>query len=252
MNFFKQLSETGVKSIDVKLTIVGETLSAIISLPNVKGAIPLTVSGSAEELDESFFDVVNNPLKKASGLSSNVEDFEKSLDAKPAAAKSKESDEDSKITDKPATKEKPVKKTPPYKHQKLLDGILTIVNTEGYVLSEENKEDLLTAVNKLLVMDSKNEVGLEWEAKIKELGQLLPTEEVEEKEEVTEEAVPETKEEPVAEAKKETPAVKEKVKKESKPLPPAPKKEEPAAEEEEDDKFSDDNDLDMDFEDFFN
>ena len=246
MNFFKQLSETGVKNIDVKLTIVGETLSAIISLPNVKGAIPLTVSGSAEELDESFFDVVNNPLKKASGLSSNVEDFEKSLDAKPAAAKSEKSDEDSKTTDKPATKEKPVKKAPPYKHQKLLDAVLAIVNIEGYILSEENKEDLLTAVNKLLVMDSKNEIGLEWETKIKELDQLFPTEEV------TEEAVPETKEEPVAEAKKETPAVEEKVKKESKPLPPAPKKEEPAAEEEEDDKFSDDDDLDMDFEDFFN
>lgn len=249
MNFFKQLSETGVKSIDVKLTIVGETLSAIISLPNVKGAIPLTVSGSAEELDESFFDVVNNPLKKASGLSSNVEDFEKSLDAKPDDVKSEKSDEDSKAADKPAAKEKAVKKAPPYKHQKLLDTVLAIVDAEGYILSEENKEELLTAVNKLLVMDSKNEIGLEWEAKIKELGQLFSTEE---KEEVPEKTIPDVKEEPVAEVKKETPAVEEKVKKESKPLPPAPKKEEPAAEEEEDDKFSDDDDLDMDFEDFFN
>ena len=242
MNFFKQLSETNVKNIDIKLTVVGETLSAIISLPNIKGSIPLTVSGTADEMDESFFDVVNNPLKKASGISSNVEDFEKSLDAKPDDVKSE-------IAEKPLIKEKPVKKTPPYKHQKLLDAILEIVNNEEYILSEENKEELLTAVNKLLVMDSKNEIALEWETKIKELTQTLPTKEVKE---VAEKTISDVKEELVTEVEKETSVTEEKVKKESKPLPPAPKKEEPAAEKEEEDNFSDDNDLDMDFEDFFN
>ena len=267
MEFFKQLSEVGVNKLELQVVIKNETISVIITpeLKNVK-AIPLTVSGTAEELDEGFFDVITKPLQKAGGLASNVEEFEKSLENKPTEPAK------AKGTTKPATaKEKPAKKTPPYKYQKYLDGILNIVNADGYELTADNKSELQEAVDKLLVMDAKNETALEWDKNIKDLTPKddAPEEKpVEEKKESPKDDAPEEK--PVEE-KKESPkedlpepekkaekttATKQKAEeqkveeKTEKKVAPPPAPEETVSEDDEA-PFFDDEDLDLDFEDFF-
>lgn len=253
MNFFKQLSEIGVQNLELKVTIKDETLSVMI-IPEIKNvnSIPLTVSGSAEELDAGFFDVISAPLKKTVGLTSNVEEFEDSLEEKPKATTGR-------APAKPKAETK--KKVAPYKHQKYLDAITDIVEAEDYELTEENKEELSEAVNKLLVMDSKNEVALEWEQKIKDLSSEEESENdlgVEEKEEDIVDEQPEPKVQ-----KEEKPAPKEKLKETIKEkvedktekkvtAPPAPPAEEETSSDE-DIIFDDDDDqLDLDFEDFFN
>jgi PRTRC genetic system protein E len=247
MNFFKQLSEIGVQNLELKVTIKDDTLSVMI-IPEIKNisAIPLTVVGTAEELDEGFFGIISAPLKKTVGLVSNVEEFEKSVENKAATKSDSGTAEDKEPT--PKAKAATKKKTPPYKHQKYLDAILAIVDAEGYILTEENKEELSEATSKLLVMDSKNEVALEWEQKIKDLS-LEPNEEitiVEEKDEPVKEVVPEPKSEPVVEVKVEEPVVEEK----KVVTPPAPPTDEETSSDEEEINFDDD-DLDLDFEDFF-
>lgn len=257
MNFFKQLSEVGVQNLELKVVIKNEILSVII-IPEMKNSnmVPLTVSGTAEELDEGFFGVISAPLKKTAGLISNVEEFEKSMENKPAAAtaKDKKTDEDSteKETKVPASRKKAEPKPVVYKHQKYVDKILAIVDVEGYELTEENSSDLANAVNLLLVVDAENEVAVKWDEAIKN----LTAKETEKEEPQVEEKVAEVKEtvpaeEPKAEKAavvKEKPAetkVEEKEKAKVTP-PPAPEKEEKA-----DDEFFDDDDLDLDFEDFF-
>ena len=102
MNFFKKLTELGVQKLELKVVIKDDVLSVII-IPEVQNAnlIPLTVSGTAEEMDEDFFNVVTTPLQKVAGLSSNVSDFEKSAEAKPTATgrgkKAKDEDLDEEI-----------------------------------------------------------------------------------------------------------------------------------------------------------
>lgn len=223
MNFFTQLAETEVQNLELKVVTKNDVMSVIITpvmKDKNKSIVPLTVSGTAQELDEGFFDVITNPLKKAAGLTSNVEEFEKSLEEKPLEQKAD--------TTKTEPKAKAAPKPKPYKHQKYLDPILEIINAEGFVLSEENKKPLSEAVNKLLVMDSKNEVALEWEEKIKDLSPKQT--EIFKEEIVEEKVVPEVKKE---EPKAVTP-------------PPAPQEEEG-----DDDDFFDDSDLDLDMESFF-
>lgn len=249
MNFFKQLSETGLLKVEINLVVKDESMTAIIT-PHIKGKnpLPLTVTGTAEELDEGFFEVVTTPLKKAAGLISNVEEFEASLDE--TSTETKKAEEKTTATKEKAAAKATTKKAPVYKHQKYLDAILNIVNADGFVLNEENKDTLYAATSKLLVMDSKNEVALEWEKKIKELsGPIDEPKVVEEKEKpvpVEEKVVAEEKtEEPVKEESKSE----EKIEKKPTP-PPAPEKDEVSSNDDED-PFFDDDDLNMDFEDFF-
>ena len=49
--------------------------------------VPLTLSGTAEELDEGFFDTVTEPTLKSAGLQANMEAHLKSVEAAKAASK---------------------------------------------------------------------------------------------------------------------------------------------------------------------
>jgi len=59
--------------------------------------VPLTVSGTAEELDEGFFDKVTEPTIKTAGLQANMEAHLKSVEQANAASKL---EQDKKIKDK--------------------------------------------------------------------------------------------------------------------------------------------------------
>ena len=99
-NFFNQIAQMGITG-DLQLTIskgIENTLIVSIILQNeqcgdnAKQLIPpLNLRGTAEELDEGFFQQITTPLQTASGLMVNMEAFMKQLEvAKKQSAMEKE------------------------------------------------------------------------------------------------------------------------------------------------------------------
>jgi PRTRC genetic system protein E len=99
-NFFNQIAQIGITG-DLQLTIskgIENTLIVSIILQNeqcgdnAKQLIPpLNLRGTAEELDEGFFQQITTPLQTASGLMVNMEAFMKQLEvAKKQSAMEKE------------------------------------------------------------------------------------------------------------------------------------------------------------------
>lgn len=102
-NFFNQIAQMGITG-DLQLTIskgIENTLIVSIMLQNeqcgdnAKQMIPpLNLRGTAEELDEGFFQQITTPLQTASGLMVNMEAFMKQLEvAKKQSAMEKEKSE---------------------------------------------------------------------------------------------------------------------------------------------------------------
>nr|WP_309755816.1 PRTRC system protein E [Flavobacterium sp.] len=99
-NFFNQIAQMGITG-DLQLTIskgIEDTLIVSIMLQNEqcgdnakKMIPPLNLRGTAEELDEGFFQQITTPLETASGLMVNMEAFMKQLEvAKKQSAMEKE------------------------------------------------------------------------------------------------------------------------------------------------------------------
>ena len=99
-NFFNQIAQMGITG-DLQLTISkGIENNLIVSIilqneqcgDNAKQLIPpLNLRGTAEELDEGFFQQITTPLQTASGLMVNMEAFMKQLEeAKKQSAMEKE------------------------------------------------------------------------------------------------------------------------------------------------------------------
>ncbi|WP_312508937.1 PRTRC system protein E [Chryseobacterium culicis] len=94
-NFFRQIAQMDINS-KLMLTITKATDSTLlvsILIENdgcqdkAKNIIPpFNLSGTAEELDEGFFEHIKKPIQKADGLISNMDSFLKQLDS--AKAKS--------------------------------------------------------------------------------------------------------------------------------------------------------------------
>lgn len=105
-NFFNQIAQMSITG-DLQLTIskgIENTLIVSIMLQNeqcgdnAKQLIPsLNLRGTAEELDEGFFQQITTPLQTASGLMVNMEAFMKQLEvAKKQSAMEKEKAEKEK------------------------------------------------------------------------------------------------------------------------------------------------------------
>jgi len=105
-NFFNQIAQLEVTG-DLHLTIAkGSENNFIVSVilqndrcgDNAKNIIPpLNLRGTAEELDNGFFEQITTPLKSASGLMVDMEAFMKQLEeAKKKSAMEKEKEEKQK------------------------------------------------------------------------------------------------------------------------------------------------------------
>jgi PRTRC genetic system protein E len=105
-NFFNQIAQMDIQG-DLHLTIAkGAENNLIVSVilqnehcgDNAKQLIPpLNLRGTAEELDEGFFQQIATPLQTASGLMVNMEAFMKQLEeAKKQSAMEKEKTEKEK------------------------------------------------------------------------------------------------------------------------------------------------------------
>jgi PRTRC genetic system protein E len=110
MNFFQQLHQLNA---DMDLTIRFKEKNGKYTLqvlPNIgsKSVIqPLIVTGTPEELDAEFFNLVTAPLLEAKASLANAKEFKESVD-KTAAKETVEKKKPAKS--KPASKKKPVKK----------------------------------------------------------------------------------------------------------------------------------------------
>ena len=179
MNFFQQISTLGVESLEIKIVNKKNTLSVSI-LPKsnsktIETLKPIVITGVPEELDKEFFNIVSSPIEKTVSLISNIEEYEKSLEAvkaekeekKKVEAKKKETAKTEKSTDKVVEKPKE-KPAPPSPYKKYEDAILEIVSVENFKIFRSNRTTLKDAVDKLLIMDKTNELGKKWEQVIKD------------------------------------------------------------------------------------
>lgn len=179
MNFFQQISTLGVESLEIKIVNKKNTLSVSI-LPKSNSKTmetlkPIVITGAPEELDKEFFNIVSSPIEKTVSLISNIEEYEKSLEAvkaekeekKKAESKKKETAKTEKSTDKVVEKPKE-KPAPPSPYKKYEDAILEIVSVENFKIFRSNRTTLKDAVDKLLIMDKTNELGKKWEQVIKD------------------------------------------------------------------------------------
>lgn len=234
-NFFTEISKTGLTNMVIQIVKTENTFSVILSPKTrandaaLKSMVPILIKASnPEEIDEKFFDEIFKPLEKTSETFSNIEEYEESLakaekekaenkKAAEAAKKAKEkssktktstdSDEDDEgcidencEVEKPKKQnvEKPKKDSPFKKYE---DPIIDYVSAEDFQIKTENYSELKDLVDKLLIMDKTNELGLDWEQKLKEFKNSTKEKQSSEEIKIEEQSVEileeETKEEPI-------------------------------------------------------
>lgn len=203
-NFFTEISKTGLTNMVIQIVKTENTFSVILSPKSkasdaaLKSMVPILIKASnPEEIDEKFFDEIFKPLEKTSETFSNIEEYENSLakaekekaenkKAAEAAKKAKEkssknktsTDDDEDCNDENCEVEKPKKenvekpkKDSPFK--KFEDPLIKFTSIENFEITEENKSQLKDLVDKLLIMDKNNELGIHWEQKIKDFKKSL-------------------------------------------------------------------------------
>ena len=206
-NFFTEISKTGLTNMVIQIVKTENTFSVILSPKTkasdaaLKSMVPILIKASnPEEIDEKFFDEIFKPLEKTSETFSNIEEYENSLakaekekaenkKAAEAAKKAKEKssknktstnddEDDEDCNDENCEVEKPKKenvekpkKDSPFK--KFEDPLIEFTSIENFEITEENKSKLKVLVDKLLIMDKNNELGIHWEQKIKDFKKSL-------------------------------------------------------------------------------
>jgi PRTRC genetic system protein E len=77
MDFFKQLAGiAGNIDLNMRIMSKGDSITVSILPATTDKLQPLTVTGTAEELDSGLMDLVRKPLELVAGLTSNAAEFE--------------------------------------------------------------------------------------------------------------------------------------------------------------------------------
>lgn len=129
--FFTQINQLMARSVDITMVIrksaTGMTVSVLPKSNGLKDEaqnhiVPLTLSGLPGELDAGFMNAIANPVRKVSGLLTNMAEFEKQADK--AAANSKASKEQKAKE----TKEEKEKREKYEKHMKKAEELIAAKN----------------------------------------------------------------------------------------------------------------------------
>ena len=129
--FFTQINQLMAQSVDITMVIrksaTGMTVSVLPKSNGLKDEarnhiVPLTLSGLPGELDAGFMNAIANPIRKVSGLLTNMAEFEKQADK--AAANSKASKEQKAKE----TKEEKEKREKYEKHMKKAEELIAAKN----------------------------------------------------------------------------------------------------------------------------
>lgn len=163
--FFTSISQMMTESVDLTLVIRKANGQLTVStLPKANGLkdeaqnhiIPLTLTGTPEEMDAGFLQAVMQPVRKATGLISNMVEFEKQADK--AAANSKAA-KDAKAKETKEEKEKREKYEKHFKKAEELiaaknskDAIATLQQARLYAKAEDQKkvDDMIAAQKKAM------------------------------------------------------------------------------------------------------
>lgn len=103
MFFFKEISGLLTEGVELNLTVARSGDKLVVSvLPKVKDVkdeaakriIPVVVSGSPDELDREFSAAISSPVQSATGLLTNMKEFEKSTEAAAKNSKSVKAEQD--------------------------------------------------------------------------------------------------------------------------------------------------------------
>lgn len=129
--FFTQINQLMAQSVDITMVIrksaTGMTVSVLPKSNGLKDEaqnhiVPLTLSGLPEELDAGFMNAIASPVRRVSGLLTNMAEFEKQADK--AAANSKASKEQKAKE----TKEEKDKREKYEKHMKKAEELIAARN----------------------------------------------------------------------------------------------------------------------------
>lgn len=129
--FFTQINQLMAQSVDITMVIrksaTGMTVSVLPKSNGLKDEaqnhiVPLTLSGLPEELDAGFMNAIASPVRRVSGLLTNMAEFEKQADK--AAANSKASKEQKAKE----TKEEKEKREKYEKHMKKAEELIAARN----------------------------------------------------------------------------------------------------------------------------
>ena len=146
--FFTSISQMMTESVDLTLVIRKANGQLTVStLPKANGLkdeaanhiIPLTLTGTPEEMDAGFLQAVMQPVRKATGLISNMLEFEKQADK--AAANSKSAKE----AKSKETKEEKEKREKYEKHLKKAEDLIAAKNHKDAVAALQQARLYATA-----------------------------------------------------------------------------------------------------------
>lgn len=140
--FFTSISQMMTESVDLTLVIRKANGQLTVStLPKANGLkdeaqnhiVPLTLTGSPEDMDAEFLQHIMQPIRKATGLISNMVEFEKQADKVVKDAKSKE------------TKEEKEKREKYEKHMKKAEELITAKNHKDAITALQQARMYATA-----------------------------------------------------------------------------------------------------------
>ena len=146
--FFTSISQMMTESVDLTLVIRKANGQLTVStLPKANGLrdeaanhiIPLTLTGTPEEMDAEFLQHIMQPIRKATGLISNMMEFEQQADK--AAANSK-AVKDAKAKE---TKEEKEKREKYEKHLKKAEELIDAKNHKDAILALQQARMYATA-----------------------------------------------------------------------------------------------------------
>ena len=146
--FFTSISQMMTESVDLTLVIRKANGQLTVStLPKANGLkdeaqnyiVPLTLTGTPEEMDAEFLQHIMQPIRKATGLISNLMEFEKQADK--AAANSKAA-KDAKAKE---TKEEKEKREKYEKHMKKAEEFITAKNHKDAITALQQARMYATA-----------------------------------------------------------------------------------------------------------
>lgn len=152
--FFTQINQLMNRSVDITMVIrksaTGMTVSVLPKSNGLKDEaqnhiVPLTLSGLPEELDAGFIGAIAKPIRRVSGLLTNMEEFEKQADK--AAANSKASKEQKAKE----TKEEKEKREKYEKHMKKAEELIAAKNHKDAVTALGQARLCATEQNKKTV-----------------------------------------------------------------------------------------------------
>ena len=151
--FFTSISQMMTESVDLTLVIRKANGQLTVStLPKANGLrdeaanhiIPLTLTGTPEEMDAEFLQHIMQPIRKATGLISNMMEFEQQADKAAANskavkdAKSKETKEEKEKREKYEKHMKKAEELIAAKNHK--DAILALQQARMYATTDKQKE----------------------------------------------------------------------------------------------------------------